>query len=152
MTLCISLSWVLVPPAPSHAGTNQDVTSETGAQTIATADNWDMTLQAVSPPPNPATTSFVVPRWGGSGLVAYVQGTKLVLPVDLSQAVCRTADSTPVPCGAGKYLVTSVTALPWHDSILYDVEDTAKGTKPSGAYTQYTFIGEWPVCSGGGSQ
>lgn len=125
---------------------NLEVESESGTETIADADNWDITLQAVTPAPNPATTSFIVPRWGGSGLVAYVQGSgssaKLVLPVDLSQAVCRTESSHPVPCGAGKYLVTSVTALPWHDSSLYDVEDTAKGSKPAGAYTQYTFIGE----------
>lgn len=128
---------------PLSTGTNLDVQSETGSDTLATSDDWDMTLQALTPAPT--TTSFIVPRWGGSaGLVANVQGSgagaKLVLPVDLSQAVCRTENSNPVPCGDGKYLVKSVTAMPWHDSSEYT--PPATGAKASSAHTLFTFIGE----------
>lgn len=113
--------------ASTNGGTASDAL--TGFNTAA--DNWDMALAAESAP---TEAEFTVPR-----TAATLDGTKLVLTVDLSQAACRASGTTA--CGDGKYVVKQVKAWPWFDSNKYS--DEAAGAKTSGAArTAYTFVGE----------
>lgn len=60
---------------------------------------------------------------------------KLLLPVDLADAECNGA-----ACGRGKFLVTGVTAHPWHDAADLDGD----GTQTAPPLVGFTFMGEAP--------
>lgn len=108
--------------------------------TVTDADNWDISFLSTSPLPA-STTSFVVPRWGG----ARVQGANLVLPINLSQGSCLAGAA----CTSGKFLVTKVTAHPWHTTG-YGGDYTAglTGTQPAGPLPTFTYLGEHDCVSG----
>lgn len=82
--------------------------------------------------------TFTVYRWGA----AYTEGSKLVLPIDLSTAKCYQDDSgTDVTCGGGKYLVTEVRAYRWVSSATpSDSDSNDIGT--SATWKAYTFVGK----------
>ncbi len=101
---------------------------------------------------DPATNTFTVMRWGESGRVARFDSSygvnKLLLPVDLSQAQCNGQ-----ACGRGKYLVTAVTAHPWHASDAYPADGqpgapengwpaAGPGTIATEPMVGFTFMGE----------
>lgn len=113
-----------------------------------------MRLEAVSP--LPTTSTFTIMRWGGgwggTNRVAQFDNSdgtrKLLLPVDLSQATCN-GDR----CLRGKFLVTAVTAHPWHADSAYPTEgqegypengwpEAGPGTRVAPALVGFTFMGE----------
>lgn len=127
-------------------------TSLTGFNTADT--NFDMRFEAVSP--LPTTNTFTIMRWsggwGGTNRVAQFDNSdgtrKLLLPVDLSQANCN-GDR----CLRGKFLVTAVTAHPWHANSAYPAEgeegypengwpEAGPGTRATPSLVGFTFMGE----------
>ena len=113
-----------------------------------------MRFEAVSP--LPTTSTFTIMRWGGgwggTNRVAQFDNSdgtrKLLLPVDLSQATCN-GDR----CLRGKFLVTAVTAHPWHADSAYPTEvqegypengypEAGPGTRVAPALVGFTFMGE----------
>lgn len=94
-----------------------------------------MTLATEAGPPT--TTNYTVPRSAAS---LNGNNSRLLLPIDLSQANCR-SDGIPErdKCTRGKYFVKRITAHPWFDSGYGGGDGTQTANRSDGAFT---FVGE----------
>lgn len=84
----------------------------------------------------PTTTNYTVPRSAAS---LNFDNSRLLLPIDLSQANCRSDGIANDKCTRGKYFVKRITAHPWFDSGYGGGDGTQTANRSDGAFT---FVGE----------